>query len=326
MNTISKTMNEMMNRRISMIICVTTDVILSEKPAEMMNIDHVHIMNSIIEKSGDSEIKKREDIYRLALNEVVKRLEAANISYEIHSDKNTLKFEEMMPALFEILKEESENGSHVSINISGSTPEFAAAASIAAMMYKDNCDLFSVGTKNGYWNKTLDELKDFYTDEETGRLVGKARDITEPFMISGFKIEQPDERLLKQLKIFGTIPIEKRTNSNVIRNIIKQGLWKPSKYYRNGDTFTKETSIELEEKNTENNLKYNPEYKERKNNEAVTYQRYMIRKWEEQGLIYKNSKETGNKYDLTPKARDYLNMFCSDKIFKIEEKELDIRR
>lgn len=314
------------NRRISMIICVTTEVILSEKPAEMMNVDHVHIMNKIIEKPGDSETKKRENIYRLALEEVIRRLKDAHIGYEMHSDKDTLKFNEMMPALFEILNDEQSNGSHVYINISGSTPDFAAAASIAAMMYKDNCDLFSVGTKNGCWNKSLDELKDFYTDKESGMLVGRAKDVTEPFMISGFEINPPDERLLKQLKIFGMIPIEKRTNSNVIRNIIKQGLWKPSNYYQGKSTFIEGTSVEFEEKYREEDLKYNAEYKEQKNREVVIYQRYMINKWEDDGWIYKNSIETGNKYDLSAKAKDYLNMFCSDRIYKIDVSELDIRR
>jgi len=308
-----------------MIICVTTEVILSEKPAETMNVDHVHIMNTVIERNDDSDHLKRQDIYHLALDEVTERLDDAKIGYEIHSDKDTLKFNEMMPALFEILKDESENGSYVYINISGSTPDFAAASAIAAMMFKDNCELFSVGTRNDCRTRSLDELREFYTDPETGRLVGIAKDVTTPFRISGFKIEQPDERLLKQLKIFGTIPIEKRSNTNVIRNIIKQGLWKPSGYYDDAQSFTADTSLELEEKMCHKDVRYDAEFKKRRNNENVTYQKSMINRWEEAGWIYKDRNITGNKYDLTQKAKDYLNMFCSDRIYHISKNELDIR-
>ena len=318
-------MEKRSGKRISMIICVTTEVILSEKPAEMMNIDHVHIMNKVIEKEGDSESKKRENIYHLALEEVKSRLSESGITYEIHSDKDTLKFNEMMPALFEILKEENDNGSYVYINISGSTLDFAAAASIAAMMFKENCELFSVGTKNNCRNKSLEKLKEFYTDEETGRFVGTAKDVTDPFPINGFKIEPPNDRFLKQLKVFKTIPIEKRTNSNVIRNMIREGLWKPSKFYDDGRSYTEGTSVEFEDNNTEEAIRYNREYKQRKNSEAVIYQRTIINKWEEEQWIYKDAEETGNKYDLTRKAEDYLKMFCSDRVYTITEKDLDIR-
>lgn len=312
------------NKRISMIICVTTEVILSEKPAEMLNIDHVHIMNRIIRKEEDSDIyRKREDIYKLALNEVERRLNEAGITYEVH-DEDTMKFEVIMPALYEIMRGETENESDVYMNISGSTPEFAAAASIVAMMFKDNCKLFSVGISKH--NKDLDELKDFYTDQETQRLIGRAKDVKGPFIIHGFDIDKPDERLLQQLKIFSAIPIEKRSNSNVIRSLIYAGLWKPSKYYRNGVSYIEGTSVQYEESaNNEDELKDNVAYKKKKASEAVIYQRSFINKWKEEGWIYNEPKSTGNKYELTEKAIDYLNLFCSDNIYTVNKDNLRLK-
>lgn len=311
--------------RTSMIICVTTEVILSEKPAEMLGVDFVHIMNRIIRKTDDSEHEKRQDLYETAIAEVESRLKNAGIDYHIHSDKDTLKFDEMMPAIYEILRKESKDGSFVYINISGSTPNFSAAAAIASMMFNNDCQLFSVGTRNGCYNRTLDEMKQFYTDEETGHLVGTARDVTDPFYIAGYEADPPDERLLKQLKIFGAIPIEKRSNTNVIRNIIKQGLWKPSKFYDENRSYTKGTSVELEEELGIKKAQLDPGFKKKRASEAVIYQKSMINRWLEDKWIYKNPDETGSKYDLTQKARDYIKMFCSDEIYEVKEEELDYR-
>ncbi len=312
------------SRRASMIICVTTEVILSEKPAEALGVDYVHVMNRVIRKEGDSELEKRQDLYSQAISEVKHRLEEVGIDYRVY-DKDTLKFDEMMPAIYEILRKESADGTYVYINISGSTPDYSAAAAIASMMFRNSCQLFSVGTKNGCRNRTLDELKEFYTDEATGRLVGTAKDVTEPFFIAGYEAEPPDERLLKQLKVFGAIPIGKRTNSNVIRNIIKLGLWKPSRFYEGSDTYIIGTSVEMEEQKETGSINLDPEYKKKRASEAVTYQKSMINRWIEGKWIYKDPNETGNKYDLTPKAKDYLKMFCSDEIFEVKKEELDLR-
>ncbi len=234
------------SRRTSMIICVTTEVILSEKPAEDLGVDFVHIMNKIIDKGGDPELLKRQELYSQALAEVERRLKEAGIGYHVY-DKDTLKFDDMMPVIFGILRKETADGSNVYINISGSTPVFSAAAAIASMMFRNNCQLFNVGAKSDCYNRTFDEMKEFFTDRETGHLVGTVKDVTNPFIIIGYEADPPDERLLKQLKVFGAIPIEKRTNTNVIRNLIKQGLWKPSKFYEDADSYIIGTSVEMEE-------------------------------------------------------------------------------
>ena len=36
-------------------------------------------------------------------------------------------------------------------------------------------------------------------------------------------------------------------------------------------------------------------------------------------------KNTGNKYELTQKAIDYLNLFCSDNVYKVDENDLKLK-
>ena len=64
----------------------------------------------------------------------------------------------MITSLYEILIQESKEGSYVFINISGSTPEFAAASSIISMMFKEHCQLFSVGIDNEHRTIDLDSF------------------------------------------------------------------------------------------------------------------------------------------------------------------------
>jgi len=305
-----------------MIICLTTEVILSEKPAEVMNVDFVYVMN-FIRKS--EEYHERETIYHEALDATINRLNRAEIPFKIYNEKNTLKFEDMITSLYEILIQESKEGSYVFINISGSTPEFAAASSIISMMFKEHCQLFSVGIDNEHRTIDLDSLRKTLIDGETGEFVGSTKSIKGPYMVNGFEIEKPNERFLKQLKLFSSIPLGLRTNSNVIRNLIYHKLWKPSRFYDGNESPFKDTSVEFEEKYGRIKNISDPEYKKKKASESVIYQKSFINKWEEGGWIYKNREITGNKYALTEKAEEYLRRFCSDRIYHIDYSDLILK-
>ncbi len=293
-----------------MVACVTTEVVKITRPAHDIGVDRIHILNYVKEgKAGSQEEKDRETFYDLVYSSVRDELRMFVDEVVEHRDVTTFDFDQCFHAIYDILYEERGKGSDVYVNISGGTPEYAAAAAIASMMVK-GVKLFSVGTKaSGF---TVDFKKQLEQSYHDGHLVGSAFDVHAPFPISSFPLPTPEEDLLKALKVFVSIPVGKRSNVNVIRKLIKLQLWR---FALDGTGTGTSAEWEDEDGRFVDGEDYG-KYLKRQRKEAVLYQRGYIDKWKKQGWIEK-STINGKRYDLTDTGRRYVEIFCSDVVFRI---------
>ena len=300
-----------------MVACVTTEVIKITRPAHDTEVDRIHLLNFV--KEGESNTEDEQDrkiFYEKIYSQV--RWELNQFVDEVieHRNITTYSFDQCFHAIYDILYEEKSQGSDVYVNISGGTPEYAAAAAIASMMVKE-VKLFSVGTMaSGF---TVDFKKQLEQSYHEGRLVGSAFDVHEPFPISSFPLPTPDVDLLKALKVFVSIPVGRRSNVNVIRELVKNGLWRFAL-----DETGSGTSAMMED-DTGHLLSDNERetYEKLRRKEAVLYQRGYIDRWKKEDWIEK-SKVNGKRYSLTNTGRRYLDIFCSDVVFKIEPEFLNV--
>ena len=293
-----------------MVACVTTEVVKITRPAHDIGVDRIHILNYVKEgKAGSQEEKDRETFYDMVYSSVRDDLRMFVDVVVEHRDVTTFDFDQCFHAIYDILYEERGKGSDVYVNISGGTPEYAAAAAIASMMVK-GVKLFSVGTKaSGF---TVDFRKQLEQSYHDGCLVGSAFDVHAPFPISSFPLPTPEEDLLKALKVFVSIPVGKRSNVNVIRKLIKLQLWR---FALDGTGTGTSAEWEDEDGRFVDGEDYG-KYLKRQRKEAVLYQRGYIDKWKKQGWIEK-SAINGKRYDLTETGRRYVEIFCSDVVFRI---------
>ena len=123
--------------------------------------------------------------------------------------------------------------------------------------------------------------------------------------------------LLKALKVFVSIQVGRRSNVNVIRKLINYGLWRFA--LDEGGTGT---SVEFEDGDGRFiEGKDYEKYLKRQKKEAVLYQRGYIEKWKKLGWIEKSSIN-GKRYELTETGKRYVEIFCSDVVFKIDSQNL----
>lgn len=296
-----------------MIACVTDEVAMITKPATYYHVDRIYLLNYVTpEEYRDTDSKRaRARFYEAVYEEVHRRMDDLGILV-MPSLGNipTYRFDSMLEAVHRILNMESEQNpdSTVFVNISSGTKEFAAAASIASMMF-DNTKVFSVFSSSqekdpGYYDKVLDSMRN-----ADGELVGRTQSIRDiPFEIERIPVQGPDMNLLRSLKVLDSIPVNRRTNTNVIRALMDNDLW----------TFdTKDPERITTEKLEARGVKsVEPEYKSVRNVENVTYQRRYIDRWMAEGWVCKQSQGAGKAwYVTTPIGRMYLDTFCSDGIF-----------
>jgi len=291
-----------------MVACVTTEVVKITHPAHDTGVDRIHLLNYVKEgESNTQEEQDRKTFYEKIYSTVKQELGMFVDEVVEHRDVTTYNFDQCFHAIYDILYEEKCQGSDVYVNISGGTPEYSAAATIASMMVK-GVKLFSVGTMaSGF---TVDFKKQLEQSYHDGHLVGSAFDVHEPFPIASFPLPTPDEDLLKALKVFVSIPVGRRSNVNVIRKLIEYGLWRFAL-----DEAGTGTSVEFEDEASRfiEGGDYE-KYLKRQKKEAVLYQRGYIEKWKKLGWIEKSSIN-GKRYDLTETGKRYVEIFCSDVVF-----------
>lgn len=310
MNTASNT--TMGIRRRVMIACVTTEVIKVVKPAEDLNIERIHLINHVVKAKPDDEGRKiRENLYEEAFQRTVELLRNNDIDIIPHRDVEIFRFHECLRCIYEILKEEEKKGSIIQVNISSGPPEYSAAATMAAMMVED-VSIFSVATP--FDGHTIPFEKQRENMLHNGELVGTAFKVRKPEPIDRIELNTPDEKMLKALKVFASIPEKKRSNVNVIRELIGYGLWR----YSEG---TDGTSVELEENGVLKDKHRQNEYDRLRNKEAVLYQRGYINIWKNREKWIEKSEIHGKKHKLTLKGQRYLEIFCPDVVFKLSDDE-----
>lgn len=289
-----------------MVACVTTEVVKITSPAEKLDIDRIHLLNHIRKATpGDNDQKVRQDFYESIYNENLKFFRERDIEVIEHTDAQVFKFDECFKTVYGILAEETKNRSVVYVNISSGTPEYSAAAAIASMMV-DGVELFTIGTKASGFTVPFDKQKEMSMHE--GKLVGSAFDVHDPILIDKFPLSTPDLGLLRALKIFNSVPEMKRSNVNVIRELIKRGEWK---YPSSEDGITKGTSLEYEDDNGKLiSFANRRDYETRQRKEAVQYQRGYIDRWKIEGWIEK-SNINGKRYKLSEKGKRYTEIFVT---------------
>lgn len=311
-------MNASLTKDKVMIACVVGEVTLITEPAIMNRIDRIHLIHYV--KKGakkDDRIRYYESFY----DETSKVLREAGIDVIEHSDAETYVFRSMMKKVYSILLEEvTQNRSLVYVNLSGGTQEYAAAAAICSMMFRD-VEIFTVS--KGYEERTIDYDQLRMNAMKDGKLVGSCSSIGNIYTVNRFPIDHPDDNMLKAFRIYSVIRDSsvRYSNTVVIRNLILQNVWLAKGPMEEGAA-RNGTSVELEDPEKgyacpESKL---PKYTSRQRGEAVQYYRIYISEWESKGWIEKipNTK----KYSITDEGRTVLEVFCPEKLISFREEDI----
>ncbi len=301
-----------------MIACVTGEVTLLVQPAIDNNVDRIHLIHFV---KSDGEKDDRARFYQKFYTESEKLLKKAGIEVVEHADAETYVFRKMMHEIYEILiNEVNGKKSDVYVNLSGGTNEYAAAAAICSMMFKD-VSIFTVS--KGYDDRTIDYDQLLKNSMKDGKLVGSCTNIGNIYPMEKFPIERPEDNLLKAFKIYAVIAdnIPKNSNTVVIRNLILQNIWLAKGPLEDGAA-KNNTSVEFEipEKGYACPSSKTVEYAKRQRNEAVQYVRMYIQKWETKGWI--EAIPHTKKYMITDEGRTVLDVFCSDSLLNYSPKDI----
>jgi len=308
-----------------MMACVTKEVTMIVQPAKYYNIDKIHLINYVKKSDNDYVKINRSKIYEEIYAQVHNELTELGIKIEKHEESETYIFNKMMQETYKILFEETQKDSIIYVNISGGTNEYAAAAAISSMMFRE-IKLFNVGSRPD--KKTIEDYDERIKalKDKDGKLVGTTMEIYDPFRIDTFPMNPPDDMLLKSLKIFSMIPPKMRSKTHVIRNLILQGLWVTCVDCLDYDSLVEGTSVKFEKKDSIwLERSYNAEYHKLQNKEGVQYHKRYVEKWLKNGWI-RNNQSHNKKYILTDAGKTYLDIFCSDDIFFINEENIVIKK
>ena len=288
------------NQRV-MVACVSREFSKILTPARDLDVDSVHLFvfdEDTGPDSGPGSINgSSTDRY---LDDIRASLAKEEVDVLTTGDLTATSFDDCMQVMFRILSNEKRRGSSVYVNISTGPPIFSAAASIASMMV-EGVELFTVdGRRTATVGRsgTGQDTRGNGCDSDGGRYT--------PVRIDKFPLPTPNMDLLRALAVFRSVPEKSRSNVNVIRELIRNGLWKHSSSDTNR---CQGTSVELE--NDEGKLKDprdRDEYDTRERKEAVQYQRSYINKWREEGWIVK-SDVNSKRYKLSETGNRYLDIF-----------------
>lgn len=241
------------------ISCVTFDTVKIVEPVKYFRADRVYLVH-----------KADKEPYIDFLNEVISQLDQLDIeNISVLSDVN--KFDVLMPDIIGILKKETGDGNRVFVNIEAGSAIFSSAALIASMMY--GAVPFNVGTEK----HMVEDYRSYY--DENGKPVGLAKSVREPYLLPGFDLERPPEKLVRGLKIW-----------NDVRS-------------RFGNRKLKETISAMEE---EGLLTDCMERNKVTHSGQMQFRRKYLLKWIERGWVNKNED---NNYDLSTNGKMILKIF-----------------
>ncbi len=301
-----------------MIACVVGEVTLITEPALKNNIDRIHLIHYI---KHDTDKDERTQYYRSFYEETEKTLKDKGIEVVEHCEAETYIFRSMMTQIYKILLEEVESRrSSVYVNLSGGTPEYAAAAAICSMMFR-NVEIFTVS--KGYDGRTVDYSQLLENAKKDGKLVGSCSCIGNTYPVEKFPIDRPDENLLKAFRIYSVISDSnvKNSNTTVIRNLIRRNIWLARAPLEEGAA-VKGTSVEFELPELKNACprRHELEYVSRQRGEAVQYYRVYVSRWESKGWIEKIRGT--KKYRITDEGRTVLEVFCPSEVMDFTTEDI----
>jgi hypothetical protein len=212
------------------VACVVFDTWKVVAPIEYLHdAGKIYLIHWVSQKHPE-----RNSVYSDFFNQTVKMLAGTigieNI-YEVRTE--VYDFRKVLATVLAILIDERSKGNEVFINISSGTSEFAAAATLAAMMVP-GVRPFTVRTDK--WMVSDDKvLKQMYY--EKGTPVGQSRSVRDPEDLPIFKVPMPDRSLVIGLRLLSSHITEKKSTSysSMIREFKRAGIWRDNDMERKID-------------------------------------------------------------------------------------------
>lgn len=279
------------------ISCVTFDTIKISEPIRELRADKAYLFHYDKALKGDPHHAK-PTIYTKFYLTVVDQLHDLGFKDGdiIEINIPVYKFTEVLSNLIKIMTEEREAGNDVYVNVSAGTPEFAAAATVAAMMV-EGVNAYTVNTKS-YTITGEDKLMELYC--ENGVLYGHTKETYPLREMPIFNMRPPPRDLVVGLRALNNVlegckssgkSVRKAISyANMIRAIREAGVWT----YEPDDERKKPSDPDRNEKPT--------------SSEKMYYSRHYIDGWAKRGWV------EGERQDLkiTKSGRNTIDIFYRD--------------
>ena len=272
----------LMSKKTAVIACVTFETVMVSSPAAEYKADEVHLFHYV--RAGSSKADVYSEFYAEAAAQVKSKLPNAKIVE--HGESPVYDFRLMLRDILSCIDdirsryEECE----ILINVSSGTAEFIAAGVISAMMSNGKASAFTVRTSE--FTVSGDEaIRKFYYKE--GKPVGLSASVGEPSALPYFKIDRPDENLVRGLRLYSDLRENSRTvtAAMVIAEMKKKGIW----LYVPSDSADKT---------------------EMKQKETMYYQRHFVNTWDDLGWIDRPGRK--ERFVLTPIGKNIVETFYID--------------
>lgn len=188
-----------------LISCVTFETVKIVKPIEFFRADKAYLLHQAVKQP-----------YIDFINEVKRQLVERNVEYEcIEVEVN--KFDAVIKELISIIRKEKKDGNCVYVNIGAGSSIYSSASLMACLM--EGGIPFNVGVK-------LHMVKDTKPYYEGSKPVGIAKEVYDPIILPGFKLQRPPEKLVMGMKLWNEIHGNKGRGAlkEVISKIQEHGL------------------------------------------------------------------------------------------------------
>lgn len=259
-----------------MIACVTFETAKVADPVRYYECNKVHILHYT-----KKDAPKR-NVYQEFYDETCRLIREQNgdsVTIEGHNG-SVSNFSRVLTSILSIIESEQRMGlCDIFINISAGSPEYSAAAAIAAMM-SENVLPFSVNSKE-YSISSEEEIRSAYYSN--GRPVGLTVSTYEPRAMPKYTIEKPPEHLVRALRVLNDLNEGRcRTKStNIVPILREKGIW-----FREGGGSSGKQS------------------------DAVNYHRDFVSKWLANGWVEKD--DLRKRLILTDEGRNVIETFYHD--------------
>lgn len=203
-----------------MVACVTFETAKVADPVRYYGCDRVHILHYTKEGAPT------RDVYREFYDETCRLITEQNGGSVVIEEHNgsLSNFSKVLSSLLSIIEREQRAGPcDIFVNISAGSPEYSAAAAIAAMM-SEGVIPFSVNSRE-YSVGSEDEIRRAYYKD--GRPVGLTVSTYDPRAMPRYTIDKPPEHLVRGLRILhGLNESRSRAKSSNIVPLLKEGgIW-----------------------------------------------------------------------------------------------------
>ena len=241
-----------------MIACVTFETFKITEPVKFYGTNVVYLIHYVLNPS-------EKNIYQEFYDRNVEILREWSKDVEIHGlERKVTDFAQMLRTVNAIIDEERPKSAEILINLSAGSPEYTAAASTASMM---NPFAKSFFVRPSEYTVDPEDLRDIYYRD--GKPVGLTKSVKKVTDMPEFRLEKPEEYLIKSLRIYESLKSGPRLYSSKVINKLKEdGLW-------------------------DRGMSGNP------SNDKVFFQRRFINAWKDRGWVVKD----GPSYSLTDKGR-----------------------